>query len=97
MPDRSTPARPPSVSWTDLARDFGISKETKGVLVERVDPDSDAAEAGLERGDVILEVNKHAVATVEQMQRYLNEGTNGSTLLFVSRDGRTRYVVISSK
>jgi hypothetical protein len=31
-------------------------ESTKGVIVRRVDPDSAAAQAGLEQGDVILEV-----------------------------------------
>jgi S1-C subfamily serine protease len=52
-----------------------------------------AAEAGLERGDVILEVNRHPVTTVEELNRYINESNADSTILFVQRDGRTRYVV----
>jgi serine protease Do len=79
----------------ELAREFGLSRTMKGVLVRRVDPDSAAAAAGLERGDVILEVNRHPVETVEQLNRYINESNSDSTLLFVNRDGRTRYVVIS--
>ena len=81
----------------EIAHEFGISRTTKGVLVQRVDPDSDAAQAGLEPGDVILEVDRHAVTTVEQLRRYINESNADSTILFVSRDGRKRYVVISSK
>jgi serine protease Do len=79
----------------ELARDFGIDRSTKGVIVRRVDPASAAADAGLEQGDVILEVNRHPVTTAEQMNRYVNENTD-STLLQVTRDGRSRYIVISS-
>ncbi len=78
------------------ARQFGVPAETKGVLVRTVDPGSFAGRAGLERGDVILEVNRHAVTTVEQLNRYASE-SNDSLLLFVNHDGHTRYVVISSK
>ena len=81
----------------ELAREFDIARNLKGVLVQRVDPGSGAAEAGLERGDVILEVNRRPVTTVEQLNRYINESNSDSTILFVNRDGRTRYVVISSK
>ena len=78
------------------ARQFGVAPETKGVLVRSVDPGSFASRAGLERGDVILEVNRHVVTTTEQLNRYASE-SNDSLLLFVDHDGHTRYVVISAK
>jgi serine protease Do len=81
----------------ERARQYGISSTTKGVVVRRIDRDSPAAQAGLEQGDVILEVNRQAVTTVEQLDRYINQGAGDTTLLFVSHDGRTRYVVISTK
>jgi serine protease Do len=80
----------------EIARQLNINAATKGVFVRRVDPGSAAAQAGLERGDVILEVNRHPVSTVEQLNRYIGESTD-SALLFVHHDGRTRYVVVSLK
>ena len=80
----------------DLAAQFNIAPNTKGVVVRRVDPGSAAAQAGLERGDVILEVNRHPVATVEQLNRYISD-VKDSILLFVNHDRRTRFVVIPSK
>jgi serine protease Do len=79
----------------ELARQFGIPMNTKGVLIRRVDPGSEAAQAGLAAGDVILEVNRNPITTLEQMNRFLS-ASKDSTLLFVSREGRTRYVVIPS-
>jgi serine protease Do len=79
----------------ELARQFGLPTNAKGVLIQRVDPSSKAAQAGLAPGDVILEVNRNPVTTLEQMNRYLSTSKD-LTLLFVSRDGRTRYVVIPS-
>jgi S1-C subfamily serine protease len=69
----------------------------KGVAVRRVDPDSAAAQAGLEQGDVVVEVNRQPVGTVEQLNRILQEGTTDTALLLVSREGRTRYIVIPTK
>jgi serine protease Do len=80
-----------------LSRQYGIAMDTKGVAVRRVDPDSPAGRAGLEPGDVILEVNRQPVSSVEQVREYVTKGTTDTTLLFVNHDGRTRYVVISTR
>jgi serine protease Do len=74
-----------------------IPNNTSGVAVGRVDPGSAAAEAGLEAGDVILEVNRRPVSSIEQVNRYLREGTADAALLFVNRNGRTHYVAIPTK
>jgi serine protease Do len=81
----------------ELSRQYGISANTKGVAVRRVEPDSPAGRAGLEPGDVILEVNRQPVSSVEQVHRYISEGTTDTTLLFVNHDGRTRYVAIPTR
>jgi serine protease Do len=74
----------------------GVSLEpvAQGLAVRRVDPDSAAARAGLQPGDIILEVNRQSVATVDQLNRHIRAGTTDSTLLFVNREGQTRYVAI---
>jgi serine protease Do len=81
----------------EFARHYGIARNTNGVGVRRVDPDSAAGQAGLEPGDVILEVNRQPVSSVEQVHKYVSEGTTDTTLLFVNHDGRTRYVVIPAR
>jgi serine protease Do len=81
----------------EFARQYGIARNTNGVGVRRVDPDSAAAQAGLEPGDVILEVNRQPVSSMEQVHKYVSEGTTDTTLLFVNHDGRTRYVVIPAR
>jgi serine protease Do len=81
----------------EMSRQYGIARNTKGIAVRRVDPNSAAAEAGLEPGDVIVEVNRYSVDTVAQLNRYLDEGTTDTALLLVSREGRTRYIVIPKK
>ena len=80
----------------EVASEFGIARPMRGVVVLRVDPDSSAADAGLESRDVILEVNRRPVTTVNELQQYINDSNSDSTILFVNRDGRMRYVVISS-
>jgi len=81
----------------ELSRQYAIGTNTKGVAVRGVDPDSPAGRAGLEPGDVILEVNRQPVSSVEQVHKYVSEGTTDTTLLFVNHDGRTRYVMMSTR
>jgi serine protease Do len=66
----------------------------QGVVVSRIDPNSRAAQAGLEQGDVILEVNRQPVSSVDQVRRYIEAGTTDTALIFVNHDGRTRYLGI---
>jgi len=67
---------------------------SSGVVVTNVRPNSAAAEAGLQAGDVIQEVNRHAVRNVAEFRQALR-GSNEETLLLVNRNGRTAYVAIS--
>jgi serine protease Do len=67
---------------TDLA-DLGLSLseggaqrgkgKTEGVVVERVEPDSKAAEAGLHEGDVIIEVDRKKVASASDVVESIKE------------------------
>jgi len=77
-----------------IARELGISADTHGVVISSVDPASAAASAGLQRGDVIQEVNRKPVQSVEQFHREV-EGLHGQpVLLLVSRNGSTHYIVV---
>ena len=60
--------------------------DTKGVLVAGVEPGSAAEDAGLRRGDVILEVNQKAVSAVDEFRSLLAASKKGA-LLLVSRGG----------
>src|SRR5262245_18049085 len=45
----------------ELAENLGLERNLKGVVVTQVDPSGPGGEAGLRRGDVILEVNRTPV------------------------------------
>ena len=80
----------------DIASRLGIS-ETKGVLVTSVDPDSFAEDIGLERGDVIMQVNHQPVNKVDdvlRIQRNLKSGADVVFLVQKTQQGQTitRYL-----
>jgi Do/DeqQ family serine protease len=73
------------------ASDLGLSPNTKGVVVTNVDPSSEAAEAGLRRGDVIQEVNRQPVKNTSDFERAMRSSKD-KPLLLVNRNGSTMYL-----
>ena len=67
------------------------------MVVTDVDESSTAAEAGLARGDVIQEVNRQPVATVDEYNRAVKAGNGQEVLLLVNHHGVTSYVAISTE
>jgi Do/DeqQ family serine protease len=78
----------------DLAEKLNLSGTT-GVLVSDVAADSPAAANGLQRGDLITEVNRTPVATAEQFKAALARADPAKgALLYVQRDGASTFVVL---
>jgi S1-C subfamily serine protease len=61
--------------------------EINGVVIRQVVPGSPAAEAGLRRGDVIVEVEGQKVTTADQLQRLVEQSTVGQRLQMRIRRG----------
>jgi serine protease Do len=68
-------------------------QDLRGVLVEQVDSDGAAAEAGVVRGDVLLEVNRTRVASPSDVEGILSR-SSGDVLLLVWRQGTTVYLIL---
>jgi serine protease Do len=75
-------------------REFGISSKVQGALVTEVDPTSAAAEAGLQPGDVIQEINREPVRTAEDAVKLTESSESKKTLLRVWNRNGTRFVVV---
>jgi serine protease Do len=76
----------------DVARELGIPVDS-GVLVQGVQAGSPADKAGLQGGDVILEVNRKAVSSVEEL-RELIQKTKGSLLVLIQRGSSTFFTTL---
>ena len=59
-----------------------------------MNPDSRAADAGLQEGDVILEVNRQAVQSVDELRAAVRKTTDRPVLLLVEREGRSLFVTV---
>lgn len=78
-----------------IARQLGLSSDSEGLVVTDVDPTGPAAEAGITRGDVILEVNRQPVNSAEAVRSAVETSGNRPVLLLVSRKGQTIYLTVS--
>ena len=74
----------------EIANQLGLEEST-GVVVTAVAPGSPAEEAGVRRGDVILEVDRFEVKNTAQLQEKLEE-SDEATLLLVKRGDATLFV-----
>jgi serine protease Do len=79
------------------AQQLGLPANTTGVVITSVDPSSPAAEAGLQRGDVIQEVNRRPVHNMAEYRQALASGGDQAVLLLINRNGSTLYVVVQPK
>jgi serine protease Do len=75
------------------ARRLGLPATAAGVVVTSVDPDSQAADSGLKRGDVIQEVNHKPVRNASDFESAMG-AAKGDTLLLVNRQGNTMYLAV---
>jgi len=71
---------------------FGIEKGTGGVHLADVPDGSEAAKAGFETGDVIIELDSKAVSSVRDLQRLRNT-TRGKTMRIVIYRNQKRAVI----
>jgi serine protease Do len=71
----------------EIAENLGIDPATRGVVVAGVEPGSAADDAGLQRGDVILEVNRETVSDLDEYRAALKKAGQEKTVLFLVRRG----------
>jgi serine protease Do len=81
----------------EIAGSLGL-KSSEAVVVEAVDGGSVAQEAGLRRGDVILEVNRQKVKDEKDFVGIMEKAKPGQGVLFlVSRGGSTSFVTLKEE
>jgi serine protease Do len=78
----------------EIAGQIGVPRNTQGVVVQEVDADGPAAQAGIEAGDVITQVNRQPVRSPADMRSALDRSPNGPALLLINRRGQTVFVPV---
>lgn len=108
MPAAATPEQPPApaivlgleVQVLDdaIRQELDLPATLSGIVVRRVEPDSDAASKGVQPGDVITEANQQPVSSIADLQARTEEAREAgrrSVLVLLRRGGDPRFVALS--
>ena len=78
----------------DLARELDLSEE-QGLVVVQVDNNSPAGEAGVRRGDIILEIDQKPIKDIDEYIKKIRQYRKSDTILFlVKRREATLYLTL---
>ncbi|HEY9404855.1 MAG TPA: PDZ domain-containing protein [Pyrinomonadaceae bacterium] len=78
----------------ELARELELSPDMQGVAVADVDPNGPAADAGIQRGDVIVQANRQAVRSGADLAAAVGRTGTRPALLLVNRRGNTIFLTV---
>jgi len=79
----------------EIARQLNL-RTTEGVVVARVDEDGPAAEAGLQRGDVIREINRQRIRSAQDYERATQGIKSGDRVtVLLQRGQQSLYVAFT--
>ena len=78
----------------ELAQRLGAPKDVDGLVVQDVNPDGRAADAGIQQGDIIQSVNRQAVKTVDELRTAIRKSTDKPALLLINRQGSNLFVTV---
>jgi serine protease Do len=82
----------------EMRKEYNIPEGVKGVVITQIDPDSLSAAAGLQKGDVVLEINREKVTSAKQAVEASEKlKKENKVLLRVQSRNATRYVVVEKK
>ncbi len=78
----------------DIAQELGLRAGTQGVVIDSVDPAGPAVAMGIQRGDVIQEVNREPIRSVEDLRAAIDKNGSKPALLLINQRGETRFVAV---
>lgn len=83
----------------ELRKRYSIKEGVKGVVVTKVDPNSNAADKRVQVGELIVEIGQEAVNSPEDVTKRIDalkkEGKKSALLLVSNAQGEVRFVAVS--
>jgi len=78
----------------DIASQLNLPAGTQGLVVTDVDPNGPAAEAGIQAGDVIQQINQQPIRSTADVGPALQKSAGRPALVLINRGGQTRFVPV---
>lgn len=77
----------------DLAQAFNIGEGQRGVVIAQVQPNSSAAKAGLQAGDIVISLDAKPIDNAAELRNEIGSRRIGESIkMTVLRDGKSRSV-----
>jgi Do/DeqQ family serine protease len=96
-PEEAAPANWMGMTVAELPREMRMRGAT-GVVITDIDAEGAATEAGLQRGDIIVSVNRIRVSNLAEYNRAITGiTTKGSAVLLVKRGNASIYFVLKTR
>jgi Do/DeqQ family serine protease len=80
----------------EMASRYGLDADDQGLLVTKVDPASNAANAGIRQGDLIQEVNRQQVRAVADFSAAIQQSGARPALVLLKRRNNVIYLTLKA-
>jgi len=70
-----------------------LPRANRGVVITEVVPGSAADDAGLQPGDVILQIDGQRIDNIDEVHRIVSERKSGDTMVFIVRTNTDQGMV----
>jgi len=77
----------------ELAERYRLPRANRGVVITEVVPGSAADDAGLQPGDVILQIDGQRIDNIDEVHRIVSERKSGDTMVFIVRTNTDQGMV----
>ena len=81
----------------EIAEQLGVSSDQNGVVVVQIDPESKSAQAGVRRGDIIIEINREPIENIKDYRAQVKEIDKGNTVQMLLRRGGGGMLAVKFK
>jgi len=81
----------------EIYKQLNMPERIRGVVITSIDPDSPSAQR-LQRGDVIIEINRKAISSVDDYEKVVSKiKPEEEILLLIFRQGSTLFVTVGNE